>query len=280
MQVRTIIAPIRTVEAAPRQLKIAIDLARRHDAHLIGLHVAERITVYSDYAMLAAVPDVANLQAAQAERAGEIEKIFKQMTDPEAFVSEWRFDLAEAQGASDHIIDQARVADLVVAAQEDPEAESYGRDRDLQRVIRECGRPVLVVPYAGAFETVGARTLIGWSATREAARAVHDAVPLVKPGAVATILVACSADEAGGPVTQSAKDLAVMLDRHGVKAEVREHIFDHMAIGDVLLNEAFEHGADLLVTGAFGHSALYDFVIGAVTTRLLESMTMPVLFSS
>ena len=55
---------------------------------------------------------------------------------------------------------------------------------------------------------------------------------------------------------------------------------DDISIGDMLENESFERGADLIVTGAFGHSKVYDFVIGATTTHLLESMTSPVLFSS
>ena len=65
-----------------------------------------------------------------------------------------------------------------------------------------------------------------------------------------------------------------------MSAEVVESLAKDVTVGDILLNEAFERGAELIVTGAFGHSRIYDFVIGATTTRLLESMTAPVLFSS
>ena len=79
---------------------------------------------------------------------------------------------------------------------------------------------------------------------------------------------------------ETAKELALAYDRHGIRAEVIERTDDGIAIGSVLENEAFERGADLIVTGAFGHSRVYDFVIGATTTHLLDSMTAPVLFSS
>ena len=80
-------------------------------------------------------------------------------------------------------------------------------------------------------------------------------------------------------IEQTAKDIAVALDRHGAKVGILHTDSSSLAIGDELLNEATNSGSDLIVTGGFGHSRMYDFVMGAATTHLLKYMTVPVLLS-
>lgn len=280
MTIKTILVPMNGPKAAERLLKFAVPLARRFDAHLIGLHVAEAIVVYSDFAMIPPAAEIDQVSEGQAKRAEEIEAVFRKATEGEDFGAEWRFMRTEATTASDRIIEQARTTDLVIMAQPDPDAPSASEAVALERAIRKSGRPILVLPYAGTFDSVGSHVMIGWSATRESARAAHDAIPLMAPGAKATIITAQTASELDGEAMATAKELALTYDRHGIKAEVAERVVNGVAVGDILLNEAFERGADMIVTGAFGHSRIYDFVIGATTTRLIESMTAPVLFST
>ena len=275
---KTILVAMHEVEAARRLMKPVVALAREHGAHLIGLHVVEAIQVYSDFAMMAPSQEWDALSSAQVERAEEIGRIFKEATDGEDFVAEWRYVKTDATTASDRVIETARAVDLVVMAQEKPVSEAGNRQVILERTIRKCGRPVLVLPFAGEFDSFGKTALLGWSPTREAARAAHDAMPLLAGGSV-TILTAHGADE-GAAALATAKEMALAYDRRGIKADIVERVGGDISIGDTLLNEAYERGCDLIVTGAFGHSKLYDFVIGAVTTRMLESMTAPVLFSS
>ncbi|QIE54202.1 universal stress protein [Pikeienuella piscinae] len=279
MPPKTILLSMNTPEAAQRLVGPAVELARRHGAHLVGVHVVEAVAIHADYVMVPPLAEIEHLEAAQSERAEKIEKIFKAATEGEDFVSEWRFVQTRTVTASDQIIEQARTADLVIMAQENSTDAYSGGEVMLERTIRKSGRPVLVIPYLGEMKTVGSKVLVGWSATREAARAAHDALPLIAPDGAAAIVTARAADEQNHAMA-TARELALVYDRHGVRAEVAERITEGMAIGDILLNEAFERGADLIVTGAFGHSRIYDFVIGATTTKLLESMTVPVLFSS
>lgn len=280
MTVNTILVALTTPDAARRVLGTACALARRHDAHLIGLHTKEAIVVYPGVAMYVSVPDMEVFDRAQEELSQEIRKIFDEHTRGEDFVSEWRYVHAGSMTAADRIIEHARAADLLVMSQEDPESDRPDQARIQSRAIRESGRPVLVVPYAGTFEEIGTHALVGWSPTREAARAAHDAVALLKPGGRATILTAHPANDPDTLPQDTARELAAAYDRHGIKSEVVDRTDDGIAVGSVLLNEAFERGCDLIVTGAFGHSRLYDFVIGATTSHLLDSMTVPVLFSS
>lgn len=279
MAYKTILAVLPDAASADRVMALAAPLARRMGAHLIGLHVTEAIEVYAGVAMYVSVPDSQRFTEAQAERAGEIGKRFEALTAAEDFVAEWRHVETRSQTASDRIIEHARAADLVMMPQANPSDDGADFGHILQRTIRKCGRPVLVVPYAGTFDKVGAKALIGWSPTREAARAAHDAIPLLE-GGEAVILTAHHKSDGRSLGQDTAKELALAFDRRGVRAEVADRTDDGIAIGSVLENEAFERGCDLIVTGAFGHSKVYDFVIGATTTHLLESMTAPVLFSS
>ena len=73
--------------------------------------------------------------------------------------------------------------------------------------------------------------------------------------------------------------MAAALDRHGFKAEVVQRSKSSAKVTEILEREALERGADLIVTGAFGHSRIYDFVIGAVTLDLMRTAKVPVLFS-
>ncbi|MEM7545396.1 MAG: universal stress protein [Pseudomonadota bacterium] len=278
MSSKTILIVIQSVEEVPRLLSVAATIARDTNAHLIGLHVAETMILLSEAAYLpVSLQD--QLTESQTERAAEIDAAFTKATAGETFVSEFRFEKVTGATSADHIIEQARCADLVIMAQQRSDADNPTAEIALERTIRKSGRPVLVIPYAGDFEVVGKNAIVGWSATREATRAAHDAVGLIGEGSSAYILTVRSSRSDDRAVA-TAKELAQTYDRHGIKAEVAERLIDDISIADVLLNEAFERGADLIVTGAFGHSRIYDFVIGATTTKLLESMTAPVLFSS
>lgn len=275
MTARTMMVYLPSAEDAERVLPSAVALANRTNAHLIGLHVIEAIIVYPSATMYAAVPDTEAFAEAQRQRAEEVRKVFEAKTAGEAFVAEWRAVEVRGGGVARAAADQARSVDLVIAPQAAPERGAFDEPEIVADIVRKSGRPVLMIPYAGSFETIGARPLIGWSATREAARAVHDAFDVFTDDAEALILTA--GDE--GQADESARDLAAALNRRGVGADIAHRDASGIAIGDVLLNEAAESGRDLIVVGAFGHSRVYDLVIGAVTSKLMRSMTAPVLFS-
>ena len=146
-------------------------------------------------------------------------------------------------------------------------------------VALASGRPILAVPYAGQFETVGRRVLIGWNATREATRAVNDAMPLLAAADVVTVLTidAREAPDAHGELPGA--DISLHLARHGVKATIERTVSAGVPAGEVLLSRAADLGADLLVIGAYGHSRMRELLLGGATRSILQSMTVPVLMS-
>lgn len=123
------------------------------------------------------------------------------------------------------------------------------------------------------------RIVIGWADTREATRAAHDAMALAAPGAEITLVsLHARADEVAVGLT-GREDLAKALDRAGFGVTIAERPASREDRADALVHIAKETGAELLATGAFGHSQLYDLLIGAVTRDLLEQAPLPILLS-
>jgi nucleotide-binding universal stress UspA family protein len=137
----------------------------------------------------------------------------------------------------------------------------------------------LAIPFAGSFKSIGKRVLVAWNASREASRALHDALPLIAKAETATVFLANPTRGLDGHGEEPGADIARHMVRHGLKVEVAKVIADDVPDSALLLNHASDMGADLLVMGAYGHSRLREFILGGMTRSLLREMTVPVLLS-
>ena len=175
----------------------------------------------------------------------------------------------------------ARYADLTVLGQPDPEndRDGAGMEAVFTHVLMTAGRPVLAVPHSGTFERIGERVLVAWNASREATRAVNDALPLLRMASKVTVLAIDPKHGIDGHGDVPAADICLHLARHGVKAEAAHTVAKGMGDGDVLLSYAADLGADTIVCGGYGHSRIREMVFGGVTRALLEEMTVPVFIS-
>lgn len=189
---------------------------------------------------------------------------------------EWRKAELDALGEG---LQASREAGLIVAGQYDiANIEGPIARQILEALILESGRPVLVVPQTGQFQTAGARVIIAWNGSREAARALHDALPWIA-GASACIVCART-DKDPRPDATRVVHATRVLERHGVSVEVQTCVSgSDVSVGELLLSRAADFGADLIVMGAYGHGRMRELVLGGVTRALLSSMTVPVLFS-
>ncbi|MGN5480865.1 universal stress protein [Cupriavidus basilensis] len=174
---------------------------------------------------------------------------------------------------------QRAEAGLIVAGQYDiSNIEGPIARAILEALILESGRPVLVVPQTGQFPTAGARAIIAWNGSREAARALHDALPWIA-GASACIVCART-DKDPRPDATPVVHATRVLERHGVRVQVETcSSGSDVSVGELLLSRAADFGADLIVMGAYGHGRMMELVLGGVTRALLSTMTVPVLFS-
>ena len=170
----------------------------------------------------------------------------------------------------------ARVADLVVVGQPDPQERELGGRALAEAAFLGTGRPALLLPYAGKPATELRRILVAWNGSREAARAVHDALPFLTAATQVTVLVI---DPSDLDEDEPGAEVAAHLARHGVRVEVRTTPSGGLRVGDVLLSQAADDGADLLVMGGYGRSRLRETILGGATREILAAMTVPVLLS-
>ncbi len=267
--------------ASRRRIDLAAGLAERFAAHLVGLYplpvpeVPHHLSYY-DPAVLN--PFFLDLRQ-QAQAASEEEReAFEHAASLRGLSAEWRV-VAEGGAQADAAL-HARYVDLTILGQLDPDRGDVELIRPRpEQVTLASGRPILVVPYAGQFATVGRRVLIGWNASREATRAVNDAMPLLMAADIVTVLTIDAREGPGAHGERPGADISLHLARHGVKAEIERTVSAGIAPGEVLLSRAADLGADLLVIGAYGHSRVRELLLGGATRSILQSMTLPVLMS-
>jgi len=204
-------------------------------------------------------------------------RCFEHISGLRGVSAEWR-EFPEAVGVDAAV--HARYADLAILGQLDPDSDEPDTIRPRpEHVALASGRPILVVPYAGNFPNLGRRIVIGWNASREAARAVNDAMPLLAAAEIVTVLIIDPRDGPRAHGELPGVDISLHLARHGVKAEIERTVSADLPIGEALLSRAADLGADLLVMGAYGHSRARELLLGGATRSLLRSMTLPVLMS-
>lgn len=278
MAYKTIVCVLMNARNAQQVLDYALDLARRNDGHMIGLHV-EQVSIAPLVAPMG-MPDPISIQALQdaAHRHSEaLKATFEAACAREGVSGEWRNVVSMSGYGTGDSTETLRCADLIVTAHSDPSLAGDGSE--IEHVLFESGRPVLLVP--NVFQGVKAidRVLIGWNGTREAARAVFDALPfLTKAREVEIITVDPENTDVPSPALAGV-ELAATLARHGVKADTVSVASEGLSAGTVLENRLADSKIDLLVIGAFSKSRLREMLFGGVTRTLLDSMTVPTLMS-
>jgi len=270
--------------AGERRLAAAVALAAAHGAHLIGLSIIEPLDLsgyfspaVSGYIAVDAMQALEERHREAATAAAKREEAtFRDVCGRAGISYEWR--LLEGE-AGDMATLNARYADLVVAGQVDPEnLPAGGFARLPEELALASGRPVLFVPYAGRFDSIGKRVLVAWNRMRESTRAVNDAIPLLARAEKVTVLsINPQRGEDAGELPGA--DISLHLARHGVKAEASYTVAEDIDVGSVLLSRAADLGADLIVMGCYGHSRTRELILGGATREVLRHMTVPVLMS-
>ena len=174
---------------------------------------------------------------------------------------------------------QGRYSDLIVLGQTNFDDPASSTMPDLpEYVVLNSGRPVLIVPYAGHFDTIGKRVLVAWDASISATRAVTAAIPLLHRADVVEVVVFNADDQDDAHGEQPGADIALYLARHDVKVNVTRQK-SKIDIGNALLSMTNDLASDLMVMGGYGHSRFREILLGGVTRTVLESMTVPVLMT-
>jgi nucleotide-binding universal stress UspA family protein len=268
MRFKTIVAILQNEQDAERVLDCAIPLASRYESHLIGIH-AEALPV--PYTSATGFPDTEFLQVSadmNRERADKLQAVFLRRIEDSGLSFEWR-SLESFSGDSALTgISSVRAADLIVAAQRDTGGDPSA---DVDTLVYDAGRPVLVVPSAGPLVTTFKHVLLAWNGSKEAARAAFDALPFIIEAEKTDILVIDPPDTLDESPEAAGAEIASALSRHGANVSVSVQKSGGTSIDDMIQNRIAETGADLLVLGAYSHSWLRQLLFGGVTRTVLRT---------
>lgn len=286
MSIKSILVPVSAADVGEQALKAALAVARRFDAHIEALHVRADPKGLVPYAgegmngsMIEEIMEVTEREG--DERATSTHKMF------DAFVSgnglsvkteandggvsiAWREEI----GREDEIVAlRGRVADLTVVGRPVKEA-ALPSPITLEAALLETGRPILIVPPAGAAE-LPASIGVAWEGSMEAARAVEAALPMLQAAQSVTVV---TGEESAAPMIPP-EDLVQYLAWHGVKAAIHRFNPGTMEIGAALLGETMKVGANMMVKGAYSHSRLRQMILGGRTRHIISNCEIPVLLA-
>jgi nucleotide-binding universal stress UspA family protein len=271
MAIRDILIQVGGAPGEAARLAHALDFARRLGAGLTGAHIhaprfADMTGSGGDMSWLAA-PDlqriVAEQEALETRAAAEARRLFESVAGAAA-EGRWR----TLDWSSEELLAQARLVDLVIAGPvSDPTLAS---PLSPDRLACAAGRPVLILPPD---QPIGRRVLVAWNGGREAARALHDALPILSLAEAVSVISVETAEAHLGEDS----DLKAHLSAHGISAKlVRRRGADPARL---IREEARSFGADLLVMGVYGRSRVSEWVLGGVSRALLHEPALPVLIS-
>lgn len=268
---KTILICLTSSGSAEALSEIGAFMAEKFEAHLIGVHNS----------MVTASPsgrearDEAGLRAQPLGQTEVIQQIFEKVAASRRVSFQWRHKELPAPQADMDLISLGMAADLIIAGGRDS-GGGPGKWYELPvRLATEAARPVLLIPAAGKYPAIGRNITVAWNRSRESARAIFEALPLLTSADSVRLLAVNGA--VSGALSQD--DLMPQtLARHGVK--VRPVAIDGASgPGDALMADMAENRSDLLVMGCFGRPRLLEMVLGGVTHHVLSTAEVPVLLA-
>lgn len=276
MAYRDLLLMLDNTRGASIRTDATLQFAKRHGSTIDALHLSVRQEI-PGYVAAEITSDVLSMRdEAIAKETAAAEQEFRAACETTGVKGRFGHMTGSPGDLSDATIAAGRLSDLVVLGQPDEEEGGWLGPWLLESVLLGCGRPVLLVPYIGAHETVGKRVLVAWDGGREAARAVGDALPLLMTADQVTVVSVNRDFDSQKPGTAA---ITEHLKRHGVPAKNHDAKVEDISATDYMLNRASDEGADLLVMGAYAHSRIRELVLGGMTRRMLRHMTVPIFMS-
>jgi nucleotide-binding universal stress UspA family protein len=283
MNLKDILVFLDAGSASEGRLKLATNIARDHGAHLAAVYLPldEKATLQPSIgASLPGWPatrlELCTIEVPKIAMLADIaESRFRAHLRSSGIDGRWQ-SLLGAKAAE--LIALAASADLIILGQTNPDARSAPTLRP-EKIVVSCGRPALLVPYTGGYGGVGRRVLIAWDGSREAVRALNDALPLIGNAEAVRVMTVRERERDFEHDRPSMERVICHLARHGVAARPDRVLHRGSPVSDVLLSRAADIAADLIVAGAYHHSQMREALIGGVSRGLFRQVTVPVLMS-
>ena len=272
MDIRSILVSVDLEPANTTVVQYAISLAGQVGAELVGVAADD-----PNLAMIGldggAAADFYAMERDEIETRLKAAQATFQSLVPAGMRTQWRAYLAPQIRS---VIATARIADLIVTGATTSPTFRQRRVANLGELVLGAGRPIIAVGET-VTEFADRKIVVAWKDTREARRAVADALPFLQR---AQDVIAITVSEGDRSAEKgSLDDLLAWLDRHDVKARA-ELLENQEGFVDVLESTARAYQADLVVSGGYGHSRMREWLFGGITRNLLEANTLNRLFSN
>lgn len=255
----------------------AVSLAQAHQAHLIAV-VCAGVPLYQEYLLGTVIYEAYQSEVTRQTKVAEsVCAEIREQLNQLNLSSEVRRLVVDMDILPMDAVVHARYADLVLVAARGEEAEARMWDRLVQSILFHAGRPLLVVPE-GARPPLD-HVVIGWNASREAVRAIHDGMEFIAGARHVDIVVVDPVPSDDGHGAEPGADLAAHLARHVTNVNVYRIDSEGETVGTVLQDFAMDRGANLLIMGAYGHSRMWEMLLGGATRDVLGDTRIPILAS-
>lgn len=265
----------RSVRAAVEgSVSLALAYGARLDAIAIGYESANIPFVTEGGAAVASIYEVEHQLA--FDRANVALGVFEGAAKPAGISYNCQAVCGAFTETTSIISASARLHDLTIVTEPDPERNTHDNDIP-QEILFEAGGPVLFMPHTFQGTFAASRIGICWDGSRQAARAVRDAMPFLVHANVSKVITLNEPSES--PIRASSAQLVARLASDGMPAKAITLTAARSDIQATILSVAADEGLDLLVMGGYGHSRLQERVLGGVTRDMLSCMTVPVLMS-
>ncbi len=260
------------------RLDAAFSLARDFDARIEGLFIVPDYIVPSYVEAQISVDLITDVTEKAVARANETLTEYRALARDAGV----EFDAQVVEGQIIPILrEHSKYADLMLLGQDqpdDPDNASYGL---ADALLFEGACACLLVPHTVKIAPPGKRVLLAWNASRESARALREAMPLLAR-ADELVVLSSEPDDADPGLAQGhphAQKLASFLESHGIES-VSSGISDpDLTPSQAIIGQALEMQADLIVMGAYGHARLREIILGGTTRDMLRQTPVPLLLA-
>lgn len=259
-----------------QRVQQACELARAHGAHLIGVSACAPETPMADaYGAGILLGEVITAHHERAESALKgAEQRFREVATAVGVSCEWRADVGDPTGL---LVKHARAADVLIVGRDSASVSGWRAPHPADLAMR-AGRSILILPPNPARAVAGAPVLLAWTDSRESRLAAVAAIPLLREAESVRVVELCDPEDIDGARLRTA-DVAAWLRRHGVNAEPDARAHDDRSAGRRLLDCAAEIKAGVIVSGAWGHARMRQWIFGGVTQTLMTESPVALLLA-
>ncbi len=278
MPIKTILVYLPSVKSTQNIMATVAKIAGSRNAHVIGLHISQLIPRYAELSAELPLDVFDQLKEAGNKNADEVKRVFEESAKAGLLDYEWRNPEVSYTLGEEQITYETHSADLIICPKASDETPDPWNDF-AEIAIVQSGRPILILPPKVPEARVGSHVVIAWNNTRESARAVFDALDLLREASSVRAITLIDNEDQRTSAQVAGANLIAALARHGIPATLAVSFASEDGAGETILSRLADEGCDLLITGGYSKSPLRETIFGGASHVILRDTWVPTLVS-